>query len=398
MNRNLERLFLIANKPIRKIIGLMSGTSLDGLDIAICNFEGSGADTKVAVQNFETVAYPENVKEEIRKIFAKPTIDFQQLCLLNPWIADIHSTYILNVLKKWGIDPSDIDLIASHGQTVYHSPRILHHHPYFPNATLQIGDGDHIAVKTGIITISDFRQKHIAAGGEGAPLALYGDYLLFSKKDENRIMLNMGGIANFTFLPGNFNTAEVFVTDTGPGNTLIDALVQKYFNKAYDENAELAKQGKVNENLLNKLKENSFFQTSFPRTTGPELFSLKYVEEAQQATNSSDISAHDLIATTTKFSAVTISEAINSIIKKGDEHKIFMSGGGAHNPLLTEWIQKSLPETKLEPLENLGFSGDAKEALLFAILANETIAGSPLHFGNRFGLPAITMGKISFSE
>ncbi len=398
MNRNLERLFLIANKPIRKIIGLMSGTSLDGLDIAICNFEGSGADTKVAVQNFETVAYPENVKDEIRKIFAKPTIEFRQLCLLNPWIADIHSTYILNVLRKWGIDPSDIDLIASHGQTVYHSPRILHHHPYFPNATLQIGDGDHIAVKTGIITISDFRQKHIAAGGEGAPLALYGDYLLFSKKDENRIMLNIGGIANFTFLPGNFNTAEVFVTDTGPGNTLIDSLAQKYFNKAYDENAELAKQGNVNEYLLNKLKENSFFQTSFPRTTGPELFSLKYVEEAQQASNSSDISSHDLIATTTKFSAVTISEAINSIIKKGDEHKIFMSGGGAHNPLLTEWIQKSLPETKLEPLENLGFSGDAKEALLFAILANETVAGSAIDFGGRLGLPAITMGKISFPE
>lgn len=208
----------------------------------------------------------------------------------------------------------------------------------------------------------------------------------------------MGGIANFTFLPGNLNTAEVFVTDTGPGNTLIDAIAQKYFNKPYDEDAQLARQGKVNENLLNKLKENEFFQTSFPRTTGPELFSLKYVEDAQHATNATELSSHDLIATITKFSAETISEAVNSIIKKGVEHKIFMSGGGAHNPLLTEWIQQYLPQIKLEPLENLGFSADAKEALLFAILANETIAGSAIQFGSRVGLPAITMGKISFPE
>lgn len=187
MNRNLERLFSIAYKPVRNIIGLMSGTSLDGLDIAMCIFEGSGADTKVTVQNFETVAYPENVKEEIRKIFAKPTIEFQQLCLLNPWIADLHSTYILNALKKWGVDPSDIDLIASHGQTVYHAPKILHHHPYFTNATLQIGDGDHIAVKTGIITISDFRQKHIAAGEKERRLHYMEIIFFFQRREKTAL-------------------------------------------------------------------------------------------------------------------------------------------------------------------------------------------------------------------
>ncbi len=396
MNNNLQQLFAIANKDIRSIIGLMSGTSLDGLDIALCSVEGNGVNTKLDLKQFETIAYPQDVKDEIRKIFARQNIEFQQLCLLNPWIANLHAGYILQSLKKWKINVSHIDLIASHGQTVFHSPKILHKKPDFPNATLQIGDGDHLAVKTGIITISDFRQKHVAAGGEGAPLALYGDYCLFSKHGENRIMLNMGGIANFTFLPATLNTSEVFVTDTGPGNTLIDALAQKYFDKPFDDNAQLAAQGKVNELLIQQLKNNDFFRTGFPKTTGPELFNLIYIEQAQTRSGTKEINPYDLIATLTRFSADTITEAISSIIKKENSYKVYTSGGGAHNPLLTQWIQQALPTIDIVRTDNLGISGDAKEAVLFALLANEMIAGTPIDFGDRHGLPAITMGKISF--
>ena len=175
MNSDLELLYKIAQKPFRTIIGLMSGTSLDGLDVALCAISGSGENTEVQLLHFDTVDYSEDIKLEIRNVFAKQTIDFQKLVLLNEWIGVLHANIILDCLKHWAIATDKVDLVASHGQTVFHAPKILHQQEKFPNATLQIGDGDHIAVKTGIITLSDFRQKHLAAGGEGAPLAVYGD-------------------------------------------------------------------------------------------------------------------------------------------------------------------------------------------------------------------------------
>ncbi|MFH6934800.1 anhydro-N-acetylmuramic acid kinase [Flavobacterium sp. FlaQc-30] len=400
MNANLESLYEIAKKPSRIIVGLMSGTSLDGLDVALCKITGSGENTEVQLLEFDTVDYSEEIKSEIRSVFAKPTIDFQKLVLLNEWIGILHANMILDCLNRWKIPASKVDLVASHGQTVFHTPKILHQLENFTNGTLQIGDGDHIAVKTGILTISDFRQKHIAAGGEGAPLAVYGDYFLFSKKGENRIMLNMGGIANFTFLPSNHNPEEVFVTDTGTGNTLIDAFTRLSFpDKAYDKDAEIAKKGTVNLSLLEALKADDFFQAPFPKTTGPELFSIEYVKNAQTKSGTENISIEDLLATLTRFSAETIAEAINSTISNTtypiESFTIYMSGGGAHNPLLTGWLKELLSCT-FTNTDSLGISGDAKEAILFAILANETVSGGKSDFGSRKRIPSVSMGKISF--
>jgi len=179
MNKNLCRLFSIAEKQTRHIVGLMSGTSLDGLDIALCAIEGNGLNTKVNLKQFATIPYSKDVKEKIKKVFAKEKVDFGYLILLNGWIGKLHGRWIKECLNNWNVGAEEVDIIASHGQTVFHYPKIFHGEEEFGDATLQIGDGDHIAVETGIITISDFRQKHIAAGGEGAPLALYGDYYLF---------------------------------------------------------------------------------------------------------------------------------------------------------------------------------------------------------------------------
>ena len=176
MNAHLEKLYAISKKPVRKIIGLMSGTSLDGLDVAFCSFMGNGLQTKIELLQFETIPFAEDFKNEIKSVFSKKNVDLEKLCLLNPWIALRHAGMVNACLQKWNIKNDDVDLIASHGQTIYHAPKNLHQQQKFGNATLQIGDGDHLAVATGIITISDFRQKHIAAGGEGAPLAVYGDY------------------------------------------------------------------------------------------------------------------------------------------------------------------------------------------------------------------------------
>ncbi len=398
MNKNIQKLYQLAGKTSRKIIGLMSGTSMDGLDVALCEISGSGEDTVVKLLNFETVDYSEAIKTEIRKVFAKKTIDFQHLALLNEWIGLLHAEMILDCLKKWKIDADEVDLVASHGQTVMHAPKILHQQEIFPNATLQIGDGDHIAVQTGIITLSDFRQKHIAAGGEGAPLAVYGDYFIFGKKGENRIMLNMGGIANFTFLPASMNPEEVFVTDTGTGNTLIDAFTRVYFpDLAYDKDAAIAKQGIVNARLLEVLKADNFFFAPFPKTTGPELFSIEYVKKAQEISKTESISVNDLLATLTRFSAETISEAIHWAVGSQSlaDFNIYLSGGGMHNPLLVQWLKELIPSNFFKT-DDLGISGDAKEAVLFAILANETVAGGESDFGTRKGIPSVAMGKISF--
>ena len=394
MNQNIQNLYQIANKKERLIIGLMSGTSMDGLDVALCKFSGSGGETAIEILNFETVSFDENIKIEIRKIFAKKTIEFQDLCLLNPWIGNLHGDIVANCLKKWTISPENVDLIASHGQTVFHAPKILHGSDKFPNATLQIGDGDHVAIKTGIITLSDFRQKHCAAGGEGAPLAVYGDYLIFSKKGEDRILLNMGGIANFTYLAGNLDANEVFATDTGTGNTLIDGYVKLHFDLPYDDNAKIASRGTVNLDLLKALKNNDFFKKSFPKTTGPELFNLDYLTKAQKESNTEKLSHENILATLCRFSAETIAEAI--ITFNSNSKVIYASGGGVHNPLLMRFLKELLPTFNFKKTDDLGISGDAKEAVLFATLANESVAGGRTDFGSRKGVPSVSMGKISF--
>ncbi|MFN5547602.1 MAG: anhydro-N-acetylmuramic acid kinase [Bacteroidota bacterium] len=396
MNRQIQSLYQIAQKPQRLIIGLMSGTSLDGLDIALCRFRGMGLETQIELLEFETVAYENTFKEEIKTIFSKDTVSLEKVCLLNPWVGLVHAQMILDCLKKWNRVPSEIDLIASHGQTIYHAPKSLHQKEKFGNATLQIGDGDHIAHATGVITLSDFRQKHIAAGGEGAPLASYGDFLIFSKRSENRIMLNIGGIANFTYLPGTLNADEVFSTDVGPGNTMMDAYMQKNFQKYFDENAAVARNGKISDSLLNALKNHSFFHQSFPKTTGPELFNLSYLQNAQQQSGKQALSHEDIMATLNRFSADMIVVALQECLKDRTDFKIYSSGGGMHNPLLMQHLKLQLPAHEFLVTASLGIHPDAKEAVLFATLANECICGGQVNYGSgRNGIPSVAMGKIS---
>jgi anhydro-N-acetylmuramic acid kinase len=400
MKHNILKLHSIANKPERIILGLMSGTSLDGLDMALCSFSGSGLQTKIKLLQFETVAYKDDFKNEVKSIFSKQHIEFEKLCLLNPWIAQQHAAIINSTLKKWNFDKKDVDIIASHGQTVYHAPISLHKQSKFSNATLQIGDGDHLAVTTGITVISDFRQKHIAAGGEGAPLAVYGDYIMFGKQDEERILLNIGGIANFTYLPASMNSTEIFSTDTGPGNTMMDALVQQQFTgKYFDEDAHIAKQGTINTTLLAALKSDAFFSKPFPKTTGPELFNLQYLDSAKKQSGVKGLSVEDTMATLNKFSADTIADAILSVTIKEKKYHLFTSGGGMHNPLLIQHLKEALPNCIFSSTAALDINPDAKEAVLFAVLGNECICGDGSYLqNNNKGMPSISMGKISFPD
>jgi anhydro-N-acetylmuramic acid kinase len=392
LNQNLQKLLAIAQKEERLGIGLMSGTSLDGLDIALCSFSGSGLKTQFKLINFITIPYGEVFKKEVQQVFAQKQASLEKVTLLNAYIGSFHAELILQALASWNINPGDVDFIASHGQTIYHAPKRLHGQAGYGNATLQIGDADHIAVKTGILTISDFRQKHIAAGGEGAPLALYGDVLLGSKPGENHILLNIGGIANLTYLPADADYARVMCSDIGPGNTLIDAACRAYFDKPYDEDSQIAYSGTVNEPLLDALLHHPFFNESLPKTTGPELFNLNFVADAQQATRTLNLAKADLVATLSAFTGRSIVRFIASNFDTTGI-KIFVSGGGARNPFVIDYIKQALPGVSLADTSELGINPDAKEAILFALLGNEALCGEPMTIGNN---PKVLMGKFSF--
>lgn len=395
MRQHIQQLRELSRRAERRILGLMSGTSLDGLDLALCRIGGSGLHTRVQIEHFTTLPYTDSFKHSIGKVFAKPDIRFQDLVLLHVQVAEQHAEMVNQCLQEWGTRP---DLIASHGQTVFHAPRRQHGLSGQPNATLQIGDGDHLAVRTGLITLSDFRQKQLAAGGEGAPLALYGDYLLFSKRGEDRILLNIGGIANFTFLPGNSANITPFATDTGPGNTLMDAWARQHFGVPYDRDGLLAERGVVHRALVDAWKQDPYFAMPAPKTTGPEHFNLSWMQGAIADVPAAFQNPYDVMASLARLSAETIAEAIARTPGSARKRCVYLSGGGAHNPMLVNHLRTLLPACTFQTAAALGIDGDAKEAVLFAVLANETIAGKMETPPFAEGLPWVSMGKISFPE
>jgi len=398
MNPQIEKLYQIALKKERFIIGLMSGTSLDGLDIALCRIENAGKTTKISLEKFITMDYEDTFRTKVREIFAKRTIDQQLLSGLNAYVGITHANLINQALESWNISANEIDCIASHGQTVYHAPQSLTKDLNWPNSTLQIGDGDHIAIHTGIITLSDFRQKHIAAGGEGAPLAAYGDYLLFSHPTENRFLLNIGGISNFTFIPSHQSNLEAYATDLGPGNTMMNQYMKAHFDQEMDRDAMIAKKGTVNESLLKQLLAEEFLTLEFPKTTGPELFNLDYLKEAQKRSETLDLSVEDVMATLNRFSAQAMINGIRRQALGLANFSVYISGGGLHNLLLFGYIKANLPGIKVESFATLGVDPDAKEAVLFALLANETLTGNKSNVEHIKDSPAVCMGKISLPE
>ncbi|MGY3089244.1 anhydro-N-acetylmuramic acid kinase [Hymenobacter sp. UYAg731] len=387
MNPYLARLFTLAQQPGRRIIGLMSGTSLDGLDVALCRCVGHGAQLQTALEHFATLPYSAEFRQRLRAI-SQPAVALQDVTILNAEVARQHAEMLLVCLQSWQVAAAEVDLIASHGQTIWHAPRHQHQQPGFPyHATLQIGDGDHLAALTGIITVADFRQKHVANGFEGAPLAGYADQLLFSSPTENRLLLNLGGIANFTYLPAQPAVGLPLTTDTGPGNTLLDAVTRQHFpGREYDENGAIAASGTIHAALLQELLSHPFFAAPLPKTTGPELFGPDYLHEAQHQTGTSSLPPADVLATLVELTASGVAMAARQCrtAAGNDSVACYVSGGGSHNATLLQALQRHLPTARFAPIDTLGIPADAKEAVLFAVLANETVAGSP----------SISLGKI----
>lgn len=407
MHPSITRLTNLAHKE-RCIVGLMSGTSLDGLDIAVCKIKGHGLNTQIKLEHFTTVEYPQSFVKDLQKSFAKPKAELAEITRLHALIARVHASILLKQLKKWQISPTDIDLIASHGQTMYHAPNslsvIIEDLSETVSATLQLGDGDHLASLSGILTLSDFRQKHVAMNGEGAPLVPYVDYLLFTDKAKNRVLLNIGGIANYTFLPAAAKFSHVRCQDTGAGNTLMDQYLVYAKAKGntdvktnYDKDGAFAAQGSLEHSFLARLLAlRSKMQKA--NSTGQELFNLDFIKKAWSANNTATLPFNgqaffNILATLNMFSAQSIADSIVQLTIK-DKLDLYVSGGGAHNTCLLNNLKALLPKTNIFLFDNLGMPADAKEAALFAVLANQSIFGDNTIFSNHPSMPATSFGKL----
>jgi anhydro-N-acetylmuramic acid kinase len=371
----MSRLFRIKERKEMMIIGILSGTSLDGVDVVLTKISKFGENTEISIIDFLTNPYPQDLKQYILKCSSKISSNVEDICRLNFILGHFFADSIKILLKNNNLDSDSIDLIGSHGQTIFHIPKIENIFSFETKSTLQIGDPAVIANLTGINTIGDFRIADVAVGGDGAPLVPYMDYILFNTKEFSRILVNIGGISNITFLKKGGNFDDVLAFDTGPGNMLIDGLMRKLLQKELDINGEIANSGKINRELFNFIyKSDYYINIPPPKSTGREFYNDDFIQLIID--NSGSIYIEDIIRTVTEFTSHTIFEAISNHINDINIKEILVSGGGAFNRCIMKSLTDHFKGKEVKQLEYNGITIENKEAVLFAILANETIHGN----------------------
>lgn len=386
----MERLLELSRKERRLVAGLMSGTSLDGIDVALVKIAGSGLYLRSELVAFRTVGYERSVREAIMAACGRDTSNAELICSLNFTLGEYLAKAAITVCQENGIKLAELDLIGSHGQTIWHEPG---------HSTLQIGEAAVIAERTQTITVSDFRVRDVAAGGQGAPLVPYTEYLLYRHPFKTRLLQNIGGIANVTVLPAGGEPDSVIAFDTGPGNMMIDFAVDMLTQgqQTFDHDGEMAGRGAVNSNMLAELMNHPYFIQTPPKTTGRETFGNEYTAAVVRQWLERGVSAVDIMATLTYFTARSIADSYRQFIfpvYQADE--VIVSGGGIHNKTLLAMLRSELPGIVVSLQEDLGFSSDAKEAVAFAILANEAVCGQPNNLPSVTGARTpVIMGKIS---
>ncbi|MBT7861891.1 MAG: anhydro-N-acetylmuramic acid kinase [Gemmatimonadetes bacterium] len=386
----MRTLIDIASKPSRRIVGLMTGTSADGVDAVLVDIEGFGPTTEFELLAHITHPLPDELRADLFMLF-QPDARVDDLCRVNVALGAVLADAAMTVIGEGGADAAAVDLIGSHGQTVRHLPQGS------PSSTLQIGEAAMIAHHTGIATIADFRPADMAASGEGAPLVPLVDLLLFAHPDLGRLMLNIGGIANVTALQaGADSTSGILAFDLGPGNSLIDAAVDHLSGgrERYDAGGRRAAGGQASEEWVDRLMKHEFFRRPPPKSTGREEFGTEFLA---QLMIESGLEGADLLATLTAFTASSIGAGVQRFgDPEGQLEEVWVSGGGVHNDHLMAMLEDELAPRSVRSIGDLGVPADAKEAVAFAVLANETLMGRP---GNVMGatgasVPAV-LGKIS---
>lgn len=372
----------------------MSGTSLDGVDVALVDIRGEGWKKRVQTLAHGTRPYPRPVREALLAVSNAET-HTAQIAHLHFLLSELYAKAVIDVCAGARLRLKSLELVGCHGQTIFHSGTPRRFLGYRVASTLQIGDGSVLAERLGVPVVSDFRPRDIAAGGQGAPLVPYVDYLLLRHARLGRVALNIGGIANVTAIPAGAGPEKVIAFDTGPGNMVIDSLVSHFTNGArcYDKDGQLAARGRVHESLLGLLLRHRFFRKQPPKSAGREEYGREFVAHLLET----GLPAADLVATATALTAASIGLAIRKIVSnrmKVDE--VVVSGGGAHNSTLLGMIQRELPEIRIRLASDFGIDIDAKEALAFAVLAHESWKGRPANLPAATGARGpVILGKIS---
>ncbi|MFH0736545.1 MAG: anhydro-N-acetylmuramic acid kinase [bacterium] len=396
----MQTLLKVYEKNDRLVLGLMSGTSLDGIDIALVKITGNGTNTKLKLIAYKEFPFPEGFKDYVLLNSLTKSSNVTDICKINFLVPRIYANAIEQFCTEFGISKSDIDLIGTHGQTIHHLPKKETMFDFSTASTLQVGDPSVLAKLTGILTVGDFRPADIALGGEGAPLVPYFDYIMFSSPTYNRALLNIGGISNFTILKKNCTSNDIFAFDTGPGNMLIDYLMKQNYNVLYDNNGQMAQKGKLIEPLLDELEKNDIYlNRTPPKSTGREYYNEEYLQPIIQNVKSkfNNITIEDIIHTVTYYTAYTIFKNYQKFVMPTVQiDELFVSGGGAKNPVIMKYLQQLFGKnTIVKNCDSLSITSDSKEAVCFAVLANETISGNPSNVPNVTGASKLTiLGKI----
>lgn len=382
----------LCRKKTLRVAGLMSGTSADGVDAAVVRIGPRG----IKLLAFNMTPYRPALRERILALCEPRAGSVEEVCHLNFVIGELFAAALLKLCDRSGIAPDSIDLVGSHGQTVCHLPEGRRFGRRRVASTLQIGEPSVIAERTGITTVADFRPRDVAAGGQGAPLVPYSDLVLFGHERMNRAIVNIGGIANVTWLPAGADASDVLAFDTGPGNMVIDGAVGLGTNgrRHCDTGGRMAARGRMNESLLADMMKHPFLRKRPPKSTGREVFGVTHTRAFYAAARRRRMSPDDIAATATTFTSQSISQALGRFLPaQADE--IILCGGGTKNRTLMKWLARDLAPAAVLTTDDLGIDADAKEAISFALLARETIRGLPGNVPSATGArKPVILGKI----
>lgn len=385
----LDKFIRVAVQKSRVVVGLMSGTSHDGVDAVVAKIAGLGAKARVKLLGHSRMPYPKRLRGRVAEAFNGTT---ESVCRLNFELGEFFAKAALKAISEAGLEPGQVDLIGSHGQTIYHIPPAGGR----PGSTLQIGEGAVIAGRTGILTVSDFRPADIAAGGQGAPLVPYADWVLFRETGKTVALQNIGGISNVTVVTDRLDDVSGF--DTGPGCSLLDEAVKVLSSgkKSYDRGGRMAASGKLIPDLLQKMLVNPYFKQRPPKSTGRELFGRGLAEDVIRRNGGANDA--DILCTLTHLTARSIYDAyVRFVLPVHGVERVILAGGGARNGFLVKLLRELFGKVPVVLIDEFGIPAEAREALCFAVLANETLSGNPSNVPSATGAayPAI-LGKISF--